>query len=206
MRLVLASASPRRAELLRAAGFDFDVRAGRRRRAHPARRSAASTTSARLAGDEVGRGRTSWSAAGRRLIIVLGADTAVVVDGRRPRQAARRRRTPARMLRRLSGRDHEVLTGVSLRRGAQEVGERRADDGVDCRRSATERDRLVRRKRGGTRQGGRATPSRGWRRGSSRGSTGRIRTWSGCRSRRHELIRSCGDVGRPCICRVVGLF
>jgi septum formation protein len=53
--------------------------------------------------------------------IVLGADTAVVVDGAilgKPRDD----HEAARILRRLSATQHEVLTGVSLRRGTLEVG------------------------------------------------------------------------------------
>jgi len=53
--------------------------------------------------------------------LVVGADTTVVVDGEmlgKPLDAA----DAARMLGRLSGRRHEVLTGVSLRRGAYEIG------------------------------------------------------------------------------------
>jgi septum formation protein len=49
--------------------------------------------------------------------IVLGADTTVVVDGQmlgKPVDAADARR----MLQALSGRRHEVLTGICLRRGA----------------------------------------------------------------------------------------
>jgi septum formation protein len=54
-------------------------------------------------------------------VVVLGADTAVVVDGAilgKPRDAA----DAASMLRQLSGRAHEVFTGVSLRTGKAEVG------------------------------------------------------------------------------------
>jgi septum formation protein len=54
-------------------------------------------------------------------VIVLGADTAVVVDGEilgKPGDDG----DAAAMLHRLSGRRHEVLTGVSLRRGASEIG------------------------------------------------------------------------------------
>ena len=46
--------------------------------------------------------------------VVLGADTTVVVDGEileKPEDAA----DAARMLRRLSGRAHDVFTGVALR-------------------------------------------------------------------------------------------
>lgn len=54
-------------------------------------------------------------------MIVLGADTAVVVDDDilgKPRDDD----DAAAMLTRLSGRRHEVMTGVSLRCGAYEVG------------------------------------------------------------------------------------
>jgi septum formation protein len=54
-------------------------------------------------------------------VIVLAADTTVVVDGEilaKPRDDA----DAAAMLRRIAGRAHEVLTGVSLRRGGFELG------------------------------------------------------------------------------------
>src|SRR5207249_12231911 len=54
-------------------------------------------------------------------IVVLGADTVVVVDGEivaKPRDASE----AAAMLSRLSGRRHEVTTGVSLRMRAYELG------------------------------------------------------------------------------------
>jgi septum formation protein len=51
---------------------------------------------------------------------VLGADTTVVIDGEmlgKPADAADARR----MLERLSGRQHEVVTGICLKRGAEAV-------------------------------------------------------------------------------------
>ena len=51
-----------------------------------------------------------------RASCVLGADTAVALDGRSSASRPTRRR-PARFLRRLSGRTHEVWTGVALRAG-----------------------------------------------------------------------------------------
>jgi septum formation protein len=114
MRLVLASASPRRADLLRAAGFVFEtvvavvderVRPGESPSAY-VRRLAAEKSAAATPGTDA---------------VILGADTAVVVEGAilgKPRDDA----DAARMLRRLSGRQHEVMTGVSLRLGAHEVG------------------------------------------------------------------------------------
>jgi septum formation protein len=108
MRLVLASASPRRRELLEAAGFDFDVdpvdvdetpRPG----------EAPHQYVQRLADEKAAAGHARHPGD-----IVLGADTTVVVDAEllaKPDDDA----DAARMLRRLSGRSHDVLTGVSLR-------------------------------------------------------------------------------------------
>ena len=124
MRLILASASPRRAELLRAAGFEFDVvavevdemlRGGELPAAYVRRLAGekSATAVAKVAADL--KVRTTDFA------IILGADTTVVVDSEilgKPVDADE----AAAMLRRLSGRRHEVLTGVSLRRGAYEVG------------------------------------------------------------------------------------
>lgn len=124
-RLVLASASPRRAELLRAAGLEFNVlpveidetiRHGETPAAYVRRLAAEKSARAlqALAEHELG------ARAGVEPV-VLGADTAVVVDGKilgKPRDHA----DAAAVLRRLSGRRHEVLTGVSLRRGPQEIG------------------------------------------------------------------------------------
>ena len=130
MRLVLASASPRRAGLLRRAGFTFDVvpaevdervRDGESPRDYVRRLAAeksaavlaAITSSVRLKPDA-----TSDASAD---LIVLGADTAVVVDGEvlgKPRDD----HEAAAMLRRLSGRRHEVMTGVSLRSALTERG------------------------------------------------------------------------------------
>jgi len=130
MRLVLASASPRRAELLRAAGYEFDivptdvdesVRDGETPPVY-VRRLAADKSAAAL-GVIADRGRSTPALQGCATadVIILGADTTVVVDGdilAKPRDDE----DAAAMLRRLSGRRHEVLTGVSLRHGAYELG------------------------------------------------------------------------------------
>jgi septum formation protein len=115
MRLILASASPRRAELLRAAGYEVDVVAADvdesiRDGESPSRYVR------RLAAD-----KSAAVSSADRTCAILGADTTVVVDDEilaKPRDAA----DAAAMLRRLSGRRHDVLTGVSLRHGAYEVG------------------------------------------------------------------------------------
>lgn len=107
VRLLLASASPRRAELLHAAGIDFDVTAANVDESIREGESPASHIR-RLAEEKV---RTVLPLAAGRA--VLGADTIVVVDDLilgKPADAADARR----MLRRLSGRSHQVMTGVCL--------------------------------------------------------------------------------------------
>jgi septum formation protein len=107
MRLILASASPRRAELLRAAGIPFEVSSvqidERFRNAE-----APETAVARLA-----RSKAEAVAGLHKDAVVLAADTTVVVGGEalgKPVNAA----DASRMLRLLSGRGHDVLTGVCL--------------------------------------------------------------------------------------------
>jgi len=116
VRLILASASPRRAELLRAAGYEFEtVVADVDERVRDGETPAAYVR--RLAAEK----SAAVQAALESYAIILGADTTVVVDNQilgKPRDDE----DAAAMLQRLSGRRHEVLTGVSLRHGAHEVG------------------------------------------------------------------------------------
>jgi septum formation protein len=105
--LILASASPRRAELLRAAGIPFEtlpmdvdetVQPGESAETHVRRLAEAKAVAA---------------AAQRSSETIVGADTVVVVDGRilgKPRSTA----DAVAMLRLLAGREHEVLTGVAV--------------------------------------------------------------------------------------------
>ena len=108
MPLVLASRSPRRADLLSRAGYRFEVAPAdvdERRRAGETPRALVRRLACEKAAAVAPRHPGS---------IVLGADTVVVVDGAvlgKPDGAA----GAADMLRRLSGRAHEVLTGVALR-------------------------------------------------------------------------------------------
>jgi len=116
MRLILASASPRRAELLRAAGYAFDIVASEVDEATRGGESP-SLYVRRLAADK----SAAVAARAAADAIVLGADTTVVVDGEilaKPLDDA----DAGAMLGKLSGRRHEVITGISLRRGAFELG------------------------------------------------------------------------------------
>ena len=126
MRLILASASPRRADLLRAAGFEFEIQAvdvDERVRAGEVPedyvRRLAMEKSARAMDIVNGARVDAGSSFGATC--VLGADTAVVINGDilgKPRDDEE----AAAMLRRLSGGAHRVLTGVSLRSTGREVG------------------------------------------------------------------------------------
>jgi septum formation protein len=120
MRLVLASASPRRAELLRAAGYTFEiVRVDVDERLHDG--EAAAIYVRRLAAEKSAAAAATLAHARDSDVVVLGADTSVVVDGQvfgKPRDDG----DAERMLGVLSGRAHAVMTGISLRRGAYELG------------------------------------------------------------------------------------
>jgi septum formation protein len=105
--LVLASASPRRAELLRNAGIEFIVAPAH---IHEERRAGESPEDYVC---RVARDKAALVAAQYPGQFVLGADTEVIVDGGvlgKPRDAA----DAARMLRLLSGRTHLVSTGLAL--------------------------------------------------------------------------------------------
>ena len=116
-RIILASASPRRAELLRAAGIEFDViPANADETAHPGETPEAYVR--RVA--EAKATNVLRRASGQ---LVLAADTVVVVDGvilGKPVD----RDDAKRMLRMLSGRVHEVITAVTLLSGADPLGPR----------------------------------------------------------------------------------
>lgn len=115
MRLVLASASPRRADLLRAAGFVFDVDPvevderiveGETPEAHVLR---------------LARAKAAAVAPRHPDAAVLGSDTVVAVDTEvlgKPAGPDDARR----MLERLSGRTHRVFTGVALQHGETVLG------------------------------------------------------------------------------------
>ena len=105
----LASASPRRSELLRQIGVRFTVRAA----AIPEEQLPRETPEAYVTRLAAAKAESVWAA-----VVdshpVLGADTAVVLDGvalGKPSDAAE----AVAMLERLSGRAHRVLTAVALR-------------------------------------------------------------------------------------------
>ena len=107
MRIVLASASPRRQELLRNAGIDFVVSPANIEEVQFAGESATQFAE-RMAREKARAVRKptadSW---------ILGADTVVVV-GDEVLGKPENQQDASRMLRLLSGRKHQVITGVCL--------------------------------------------------------------------------------------------
>ncbi|MEJ7708769.1 MAG: Maf family protein [Pyrinomonadaceae bacterium] len=114
--LVLASASPRRAEILRSVGWSFEtspadidesIKKGESPADHVQRL-------AREKAERVAQSRTEG--------LVLGADTIVVIDGDRILGKPRDASEAQGMLKALRGRAHDVLTGVALVRvGTKEI-------------------------------------------------------------------------------------
>jgi septum formation protein len=107
VQLILASASPRRADLLRAAGIAFEVVP-----AHIDERAQEGEVPATYV-ERIAKEKAQAVAREHPGAAVLAADTTVVIDGLILGKPANDDDARA-MLRRLSGRTHEVLTGVAL--------------------------------------------------------------------------------------------
>jgi len=106
--LILASQSPRRSELLREAGFAaFQVRSPEVEELHDGRLTPPELTI------ENARRKAQWLAQQEPQAVVLAADTLVYLDGEPLGKPADWAEAVA-MLQRLSGRKHEVCTGVAL--------------------------------------------------------------------------------------------
>lgn len=108
MLLILASASPRRQELLRNASFEFEVRPSSIPE-EPRPGEAPEEFVRRMAAEKA----LEVAAGSPEEALVLGADTVVIADHDILSKPADLE-DAARMLRRLSGRSHRVLTGVCL--------------------------------------------------------------------------------------------
>ena len=115
--LLLASQSPRRAELLALAGLPFDVERPGDVEAELAAALGAAGTAPEAYALALARAKAADVAARCPGRLVLGADTIVVVDGdvlEKPRDRA----DAAHLLGRLSGRRHTVITAIALSRAA----------------------------------------------------------------------------------------
>ena len=105
--LILGSSSPRRSQLLTEAGYAFEV--------VPSAAEESDSMSAGLSAlvEENALKKAQWVAEQRPDAVVIGADTLVSIDGEalgKPADLA----VAMQMLLRLSGRKHQVCTGVAL--------------------------------------------------------------------------------------------
>lgn len=113
MKIVLASSSPRRKELLETAGISFEIDVE-----GVDETPLGSTPEEKVC--SIAEQKCTPVAARRRDDCVIGADTVVCVDGDilgKPQNAA----DAKAMLRRLSGREHTVYTGVCIMKGDEKT-------------------------------------------------------------------------------------
>lgn len=116
MRVILASSSPRRLQLLQQIGIEAEVR--------PAAFDELSTGKMAdevVLANAVGKCQAVCAAYGDK-VPVIAADTVVVLDGQilgKPKDAA----DAVRMLTELSGRTHKVLTGVAVSFDGRQLAE-----------------------------------------------------------------------------------
>lgn len=135
-KIVLASGSPRRQELLQRIGItDFDIRVPRTEETYPAGLSPRQTV------EYISREKSDAAAAlCTPEEIIITADTMVFLDDQRlgkPVDEA----DALRMLTALQGRRHTVRTGVTLRQGDKSLTQSEATD--VCFRSASESELLA---------------------------------------------------------------
>jgi septum formation protein len=112
MKLILASASPRRAEILAAAGIPFEIQTSSVDESRLADETPEQMVK-RLAREKANTVARVGNFSGPH--IILGADTVVVADGEilgKPGDHTAARQ----MLRKLQGREHRVITGFALLR------------------------------------------------------------------------------------------
>lgn len=109
MKLLLASASPRRAELVQKLGIDFEI--------HPT--SAEEVTLSDAEQTAVANARLKALSVKPEGCIVLGADTVVSSMDNKPIGKPHSEEEAFAMLKGLCGRTHEVITAVCLTDGAR---------------------------------------------------------------------------------------
>lgn len=112
--LVLASQSPRRVELMREAGYDFETLPVDVHEAHDASLTPDELTIANAADKAIAGSRLRADA------LAIGADTLVYLDGE-PLGKPRDMTDAVAMISRLSGKAHHVCTGVALAIGGEIV-------------------------------------------------------------------------------------
>ena len=107
-RIILASASPRRRELMKQAGFEFEIQVSHKEECYKSTKPAEIVKElALLKAEDIAAQNEEPN------LIVIGADTIVAVDDRilgKPKDKA----DALDMVRSMQGRSHQVYTGVSI--------------------------------------------------------------------------------------------
>ncbi len=117
MKIILASASPRRRELIKNLGIEYEVKtADCEEETVPGEHPKDTVT-------RLSRTKALWIAKRETApAIVIGADTVVAIDGEILGKPANKDEA-AKMLRELSGRTHRVYTGITVTDGNKTVSE-----------------------------------------------------------------------------------
>lgn len=120
MKIILASNSPRRREILKAAGYDFEVKVSefseKDIKGNP---KETATLNAKGKAKDV-FSKISAENGGKSEAVVIGADTVVYIQGEilgKPKT----QEEAAAMLKRLSGNTHEVVTGYAIISDKEEI-------------------------------------------------------------------------------------
>ena len=158
MRLILASASPRRLDLLARIGVTPDAVDSRRHRRKRAQGRASARPCAAACAGKGGSGRGAGSRTRSSLRPTRSSRSAA---GSCPR--SRMRETLRACMKLLSGRRHRVLTGVALAVPGHGIRERLVETMIAMKRLIGRRNRLLREPRRMARQGRRLCAARLWR-------------------------------------------
>ena len=107
-RIILASASPRRKELMELAGFEFEIQVSQKEEVyHSTRPDEIVKELALLKAEDIASQNDAKNC------VVIGADTVVAVDGiilGKPKD----KEDAANMVRLMQGREHQVYTGLAI--------------------------------------------------------------------------------------------
>lgn len=107
-RIILASASPRRKELMELAGFEFEIQVSHKKEVyHSTRPDEIVKELALLKAEDIASQNDTKNC------VVIGADTVVAVDGiilGKPKD----KEDAANMVRLMQGREHQVYTGLAI--------------------------------------------------------------------------------------------
>lgn len=113
-KIILASQSPRRRQLLEAAEIEFDIQIADVDETNPG------GMDSRMVPEYLAAKKARVIAAGNNDVIVIAADTIVLIDDEilgKPKD----RQDAMNILHKLSGRKHEVITGVCLQKGEKQL-------------------------------------------------------------------------------------